>query len=96
MLPGPSNSSVNHPSAALSEHNESYQLCLSRIESMLAQKDILPDQIAAFQAQDYAQDHVIYLLMEQLCIQDIQIAQLQAHALHELTALEARLHTLLH
>ncbi|MBW0470676.1 hypothetical protein O181_010391 [Austropuccinia psidii MF-1] len=96
MRPGPSNSSGNHPSAALSEYNESYQLCLSHIESILAQKNKLLDQIAAFQAQEHAQDHVIYLLTEQPCIQDIQIAQLQAHALHELTALEAHLCALLH
>ncbi|MBW0536373.1 hypothetical protein O181_076088 [Austropuccinia psidii MF-1] len=92
MRPGPSISSGNHPSAALSEHNESYQLCFSCIETMMAKKNQLLEQIVAFQAQD----HVIYLLTEQLCIQDIQIAQLQAHALHELTALEARLHALLH
>ncbi|MBW0543881.1 hypothetical protein O181_083596 [Austropuccinia psidii MF-1] len=96
MCPGPSNSSGNHPSSALSEHNESYQLCISRIERMLVKKNQLLEQIAAFQAQDHAQDHVIYLLTEQLCIQDIQISQLQARALHELTALEARLCALLH
>ncbi|MBW0567368.1 hypothetical protein O181_107083 [Austropuccinia psidii MF-1] len=92
MHPGPSNSSGNHPSGASSEHNESYQLCLSHIESMLAKKNQLLEQIAALQAQD----HVIYILTEQLCIQDIQISQLQACALHELTALEACLGTLLH
>ncbi|MBW0554433.1 hypothetical protein O181_094148 [Austropuccinia psidii MF-1] len=96
MHPGPSNSSGNHPSAALSEYNESYQLCLSFIERMQAKKNQLLEQIAALQAQDNAQDHVIYLLTEQLCIQDIQISQLQAHALHELTKLEACLHALLH
>ncbi|MBW0575512.1 hypothetical protein O181_115227 [Austropuccinia psidii MF-1] len=92
MRPGPSNCSGNHPSAALSEHNESYQLCFSCIETILAKKNQLLQQIVAFQAQD----NFIYLSMEKLCIQNIQIAQLQARALHELTALEARLRALLH
>ncbi|MBW0548950.1 hypothetical protein O181_088665 [Austropuccinia psidii MF-1] len=96
MCPGPSSSSGNHPSAASSEHNESYQLCLSHIESMLSKKNQLLEQIVELQEQDHAQDHVICLLTEQLCIQDIQISQLQACALHELTALEARLCALLH
>ncbi|MBW0588469.1 hypothetical protein O181_128184 [Austropuccinia psidii MF-1] len=88
----PSSSLGNQPSAALSEDNDSYQLCLSCIERMQKKKNQLLKQISEFQEQD----HVIYLLTEQLCIQDIQNAHLQAHALHELAELVACLRTLLH
>ncbi|MBW0548662.1 hypothetical protein O181_088377 [Austropuccinia psidii MF-1] len=95
MSSNPSNSSGSQPRIAISEGNDSYQLWLSRIEKMQAQKKLLCEQLAALQAQDHAQQHVIDLLTEQLRIQDIQISHLQACALHELTELEARLHALL-